>query len=299
MNVCPLTRRQFVRDAAVAVSALSATRAFGATRVGTGLPWTIGCLNRPWVKWTADEMLDGVKAAGYRIVGLQTPTPTDPFVGSAATPEYLAALKQKISTRGLTATMGRLRTMDNAAFPEATADIRKQVDHARILGLGTLINTGTAKPELYKPWYRLMAFAAGYMSDHGIKLVTKPHGGVNASAKELLVCLEEINHRNLGIWYDAGNILYYTGKDPLAELEPILAHVTAFTAKDCAGKESDVMIQFGEGKVDFGSIFRRLKKANFSGPIMVESCAIGATAAETTANAKANRLFLEKSIAAV
>jgi sugar phosphate isomerase/epimerase len=141
-----------------------------------------------------------------------------------------------------------------------------------------------------------MAYAAAYMSDRGIKLVTKPHGGVNAAAAELLVCLEEINHPNLGIWYDAGNIIYYTDKDPLAELEPVLSHVTAFTAKDCAGKESEVMIQFGEGKVDFGAIFRRLRKARFNGPIMVESCAVGRTAAETTANAKANRLFLEKAI---
>ena len=244
-------------------------------------------------------MLDGVKTAGYGVVGLQTPTPADPFVGSTAKPEYLAALKHKIGSRGLTATMSRLRTMDTAAFPEATADIRKQVDNARTLGLGTLINTGTAKAELYKPWYRLMAFAAAYSSDHGIRLVTKPHGGVNASAQELLVCLEQINHPNLGIWYDAGNIIYYTGKDPIAELEPIISRVTAFTAKDCAAKGSEVMIQFGEGKVDFGAIFRRLKKARFTGPIMVESCAIGATAVETTANAKANRVFLEKAIAAV
>ena len=244
-------------------------------------------------------MLDGVKSAGYRMVGLQTPTPSDPFVGAAAKPEYLAALKQKIGARGLTATMGRLRTLDAADFAEATGDIRRQVDNAKTLGLGTLINTGTNKPELYKPWYRLMAFAAAYTSDHGIKLVTKPHGGVNAAAAELLVCLEQIKHPNLGIWYDAGNVIFYTGKDPLAELEPIISHVTAFTAKDCAAKGSEVMIQFGEGKVDFPAIFRRLKQARFNGPIMVESCAIGATAAETTNNAKANRLFLESALRAM
>ena len=243
-------------------------------------------------------MLDGVKAAGYGVGGRQTPTPTDPFVGASAKPEYLAALKQKIAARGLKVTMSRLRTMDNADFAEATADIRKQVDNAGKLGLGTLINTGTGKPELYQAWYRLMAFAAAYSADRGIQLVTKPHGGVNAAAQELLVCLEQIKHPNLRIWYDAGNIIHYTGKDPLAELEPILSHVTAFTAKDCAAKDSEVMIQFGEGKVDFPAIFRRLKKANFKGPIMVESCAIGATAAETTRNAKANRVFLEKALSA-
>ncbi len=298
MNTPLLTRRRFLAGATVSVTAFAAPHVLSAA-ANANPAWTIGCLNRPWVKWSADEMLDGVKAAGYRVVGLQTPTPSDPFVGSAAKPEYLAALKEKIAARGLTVTMSRLRTMDSADFAAATADIRKQVDNARTLGLGTLINTGTGKTELYKPWYRLMAYAAGYMSDHGIKLVTKPHGGVNAAAKELLVCLEEIKHPNLGIWYDAGNIIHYTGKDPLAELEPIISHVTAFTAKDCAAKGGEVMLQFGEGKVDFPAIFRRLKQAKFNGPIMVESCAIGSSAAETTSNAKANRVFLENALRAI
>jgi sugar phosphate isomerase/epimerase len=261
--------------------------------------WTVGCLNRPWTKWSADEMLDGVKAAGYRTIGLQTPTQADPFAGSTATPEYLRTLKEKIAARGLNAIQGRVRTMDTAPFGEATADIRKQVDNARTLGLGALINTGTNKPQLYEAWYRLMNFAATYGADHGIQIVTKPHGGVVGTGADLLKCIEKVNHRNFGIWYDAGNMLFYTGLDPLAELEPVISHVTAFTAKDCAGKDKEVMIQFGEGKVDFTGIFRRLKRANFNGPIMVESCAIGATAQETTANARANREFLEKALKAV
>ena len=242
-------------------------------------------------------MLDGVVAAGYRVVGLQTVTPADGFNGPGAKPEYLASLREKIAARGLTANVGRLRTKDAAPFADATAEIRQQVDNARAIGLTTLIHTGTTKPEHYDAWYRLMNFAAGYAEDAGLKLVTKPHGGVNAAAAELLVCLEKINHRNLGIWYDAGNVIFYTGKDPLQELEPIVSRVTAFTAKDCAAKGSEVMIQFGQGKVDFAAIFGRLKKAGFNGPLMVESCAVGATAAETTANAAANRKFLEAAIA--
>jgi sugar phosphate isomerase/epimerase len=59
------------------------------------------------------------------------------------------------------------------------------------------------------------------------------------------------------------------------------------------------MIQFCTGKVDFVGVFRKLKSAGFNGPIMVECCQIGATVQETMANAKANRLFLEKALAAV
>lgn len=243
-------------------------------------------------------MLDGIRAAGYRAIGLQTTTAADKWV-SAPSRDYLAKLKEKIAARGLTAVEGRLTTRDSAPFADATAEIRQQVDNAKFLGLTWLINTGTAKSEVYDAWYRLMNYAANYAADAGVRIVTKPHGGVVADAAALQKTLERVNHRNLSIWYDAGNIIYYTGKDPLQELEPIIGHVSAFTAKDCAAKGAEVMTQFGTGMVDFGAIFARLKKAGFKGPIMVESCAVGATAAETTRNAEANRKFLEVALAKV
>ena len=54
------------------------------------------------------------------------------------------------------------------------------------------------------------------------------------------------------------------------------------------------MSQFGTGKVDFKAVFAKLKSVGFSGPIMVEGIKVGASAQETTANARANREFLEK-----
>ncbi|HEY1110700.1 MAG TPA: hypothetical protein VGE76_18760, partial [Opitutaceae bacterium] len=75
--------------------------------------------------------------------------------------------------------------------------------------------------------------------------------------------------------------------------------VTGFCAKDCDKQKGDVMIQFGTGTVDFAGVFKKLKSAGFNGPIMVECCKIGATAEETTANAKANRLYLDKVLASV
>lgn len=111
--------------------------------------------------------------------------------------------------------------------------------------------------------------------------------------------LKAVQHSNFKIWYDAGNIIYYTGKDPLAELEPIAKHVTGFCAKDCMAPKAEVMSQFGTGKVDFKAVFAKLKSVRFNGPIMVEGVKVGATAEETTANARANREFLEKTIGAI
>jgi len=59
------------------------------------------------------------------------------------------------------------------------------------------------------------------------------------------------------------------------------------------------MIQFGAGKVDFAGVFKVLKSAGFSGPIMVECCAVGETPEATASNARANREFLEKVLARI
>src|SRR2546423_3739555 len=82
--------------------------------------WPIGCFNRPWRDWGYDAALDGIKAAGYEWTGLLTALPGEGeiFAGSAATPEYLDALKKKIATRGLKANMCALRLKNTLALPD-------------------------------------------------------------------------------------------------------------------------------------------------------------------------------------
>lgn len=295
MHPAPRSRRAFLGQA---LAAAGATAVFRPTLPAATAPtWTIGCLNRPWTKWSCDAMLDGVKAAGFTEVGLQTPTKEDPFV-AATSADYLAELGRKITARGLRAMMGRLRTRDDGPFDEAArAEIRRQLANARTLGLGTLIHTGVGKPAQHETWYRAMAYAAAQGAELGVRIVTKPHGGVTAAATDLLRCVERVGHPNFGIWYDPGNIIHYTGLDPVAELEPLLPHVSAFTAKDCAAKGGEVMIQLGAGAVDFAALFRRLRRAGFQGPVMLEGGAVGESAEATTRNAQANREFLARALA--
>src|SRR5690606_11636377 len=97
-------------------------------------------------------------------------------------------------------------------------------------------------PQHYRANVQVMARAAALAQERGIKLVFKPHG---TDAPALGQLLRDVGHPNFKIWYDAGNILYYTGRDPLAELDPLMEHITGFCAKDCLGLKGDVMIQFG------------------------------------------------------
>jgi sugar phosphate isomerase/epimerase len=288
-----MNRRTFLQHTIVggvsAAAGASLSRSLGAA----GVNWPIGCFNRPWTTWSFDQALLQIKAAGYKTTGLLTRTKDEPFIGVDATPQYLAKLKQQIADSGLHANMGALRTRHTIPLDESIADARRQIDNASTLALAYLLTFGVDRPEQYDQYYKVMSDAAAYSQERGIKLVMKPHGGSSGASAEIVAALTAVRHPNFTIWYDAGNIIYYTGKDPVEELKPIARHVTGFCAKDCGGLNSDVMIQFGTGKVDFAAVFGTLKAAGFDGPIMVECCKVGATAEETMTNARANRVFLE------
>lgn len=255
--------------------------------------WPIGCFNRPWGRWSYDEALDGMKAAGFRLTGFVGDHKGEPFLRSEATPEYLDKLKQRIAARGLTPIVAWFHTVYNVSLDEAIAIARRQIDNAQRVGLKYLIDGGVSAAEQHETYYKVMADAAAYGQERSVGIVVKPHGGNVATADDLLKCLDRVHHPNFKIWYDAGNVIHYTGKDPVAEAAPLAAKTTGFCAKDCAAQKGDVMLQFGEGKVDFPGVFTVLKQAKFKGPVMVECCG-GKTLAEVTAAAQANREFLER-----
>ena len=283
------SRREFLQHAIAGGIAASLTTSMRATSVR----WPIGCFNRPWTTWSFDEALKQIKAAGYQTTGLLTRTSDEPFIGADATPEYLARLKQRIADSGLKAIMGALRSRHSIPLDDSIKEVRKQVENADALALAYLLTFGVEKPEEYDHYNKVMRDAAAYAQERRIKLVVKPHGGSSGASDAIVAVMKAVRHPNFKIWYDAGNIIYYTGKDPIEELKPIARHVTGFCAKDCGGVKDDVMIQFGTGKVNFAGVFGTLKGAGFDGPIMVECCKVGATAEETMANARANRTFLE------
>jgi sugar phosphate isomerase/epimerase len=294
-----MNRREFLHQTIFAGAVTSIGLSMTDSRGAASVQWPIGCFNRPWTTWSFDETLKQIKAAGYPTVGLLTRTKEEPFIGADATPDYLSRLKQRIADSGLKATMAALRSRHSIPLDESIKEVRQQVDHARGLALTYLLTFGVDRPEEYEHYYKVMSDAAAYAEERGLKLVMKPHGGSSGASGEILNAMKAVGHPNFKIWYDAGNIIYYTGKDPIEELKPVARHVTGFCAKDCAAEKSDVMIQFGTGKVDFAGVFSVLKHAGFEGPIFVECCKVGATPEDTMANARANRTFLENVLARI
>jgi sugar phosphate isomerase/epimerase len=202
---------------------------------------------------------------------------------------------------------------------DSIAAARQQITDAHALGQKFMLSLGITQEKLYVDYCKVMSDAAAFGQERGVQVVIKCHGGLQTWTGELLGFVEQINHPNFGIFFDPGNVIYYTGTDPLVQLEMIAPRITGVIAKDCTGPQfklckagdpgfgagppnqggNEVMIQLGTGKVDFLGMFRKLKAAGFNGPIVVEGGAAGATVQATTDNAHANREFLEKVIAQV
>src|SRR5262249_7567212 len=185
-----------------------------APSLAASVRWPIGCFNRPWTTWSFDETLKQIKGAGYQTTGLLTRTRDEPFIGADAAPEYLARLKQRLAASGLTANMGALRTRHDIPLADSIREARRQVDNAAALALTYILSFGVDKPEEYEHYYKVMSDAAAYAQERRIRVVMKPHGGSSGASAEIAAAIKAVRHPNFTIWYDAGNIIYYTAKDP-------------------------------------------------------------------------------------
>jgi sugar phosphate isomerase/epimerase len=255
--------------------------------------WQVGAFVRPWGKFSFDEALAGVAAAGYSVVGLLGGVAD---ISLALDGMDTTRIGSQLAAHGLRANLACLHVDHSGSEDEAFASLARQVESARVLGVPYLMTFGADHEPQFARWYAATRFAAAQAEPHGIQVVFKPHGGCTAAADEIERCFVNIAHPNVRLWYDAGNIIHYTGKDPVTEARRVATRTSGFCAKDCATVRGDVMLEFGEGGVDFPGVFGVLAQEGFTGPVMVECCKTG-TLAETTASARRNREFLERIIA--
>jgi sugar phosphate isomerase/epimerase len=281
-----------------------------------GLP-LIGCYApRVFVKFNlgTDALLDAAKAAGFRSVEMLGG-------GSGAarirgTPEAPQVIREKLAARGLVSTVGSLVVPEKIPHAEAVATTRAQLTRMKTIGQSYALCGGLNDESQWVPFCKVLTDAAAFGQDLGIQIVTKHHHGLNNTPVELLGWMQQVNHPNFRLFFDPGNVIYYTGKDPIKQLDIVGPYITGWVAKDCASPQylerragdpgfgtgapdpsgNEVMIQFGTGKVDFPAVYRKLKGYGFNGIIYVEGTIAGETVEATIVNARANREFVEKSL---
>jgi sugar phosphate isomerase/epimerase len=107
--------------------------------------------------------------------------------------------------------------------------------------------------------------------------------------------VELVGQKNFRLWYDPGNIFYYSdGKlDPVDDAPSVAGLVCGMSVKDYRHPK-EVLVTPGTGKVDFPAVLERLRKGGFErGPLVVECVERGDLKTEIEEARKARR-FLEE-----
>lgn len=232
-----------------------------------------GCLTRPWNNLSLEECFDGIASAGYDCIGLLG-RPDGPIVGADTAPAEVDRVKGLLADLGLEPLV---------AWSRSGVDLdvlRGELKNVKRVGADLVLHCGVAKEEQYEPFYAMLREGCLAAADLGMSLALKPHGGITTVAEDCLKAIDKVDRDNFVIWYDPGNIQYYSNADVVADVKKIAGRVTGCCIKDCIGShptgDGKVMITPGDGQIDLATVFRTMVEAGYDGPNLIE-CLSGTT----------------------
>jgi sugar phosphate isomerase/epimerase len=235
----------------------------------------LGFFTRPWRGYTVEDAAAGIAASGARLIGYM-PQPAISLANRDSPPEEIEALNALVRRHGLEPTVYLPRVALTLPDADFLAAYEREMEVAARLGTRYLQIGGTNEESQYDRYCALMRRVAERAQRREQALILKPHGGISATARDCLRVVQQVDHPAFRITYDPGNVIYYTGTDPLAGLRELAPYVVALCIKDATGgQRGSVNVQPGHGDVDFRGLFAILRDAGFSGPALVETLAEG------------------------
>jgi sugar phosphate isomerase/epimerase len=293
------TRRDFLRQSILAGSmCLAPFQSVGCRALGkeSARRWQIGCYTRPWDQFDYRTALDGIANAGFKYCGIMTAkTKTWLILTVESSMDEAAEVGAEVRQRGLKCLSLYAGEFPAAKSVEAGSEgLHKLINLCSACGSSNLMLAGVGDERLYDAYFKVIAECCDYAAAKGIGLSMKPHGGFLATGVQCRKGVERVGHKNFRIWYDPGNIFYYSdGKlDPVEDAASVDGLVVGMSVKDFR-MPKDVLVTPGTGLVNFRDVLTRLKLGGFTrGPLLVE-CLERGDAAKVTAEAGKAREFLE------
>lgn len=296
-----ISRREFLNQAIAAGVGVGAVTTLwpglSSANTASDEPYLIGCYTRPWAQYDYRVALDAIAEAGYRYVGLMTTKSKSGLVISVGTaPEEAAQIAEEIRKRNLKVVSVYGGDIPVGKSLEAGIEgLKRLIDNCAACGTMNLLMGGVGDPKLYEPYYKAIAECCDYAAAKGMGISVKPHGGLNATGPQCRKTVEFVGHKNFGIWYDPGNIFYYSDAklNPVDDAPSVDGLVVGVSVKDFKPPKN-VDVTPGTGMVDFRAVFARLQAGGFKKGALVVECLEPGDLPHTLAEAKKTREFLEK-----
>ena len=236
--------------------------------------WQLGCYTRPWAKFDYREALDEITKAGFKYVGLMTTNSKTNLVISKETTEQEALqIAEEVKQRNLTVASVWGGNFDvKESLQAGKTDLKNIINSCFLVGAKSLLIGGTGDKDLFEFYYQAVAECCDDALKKGVELALKPHGGLNTTGPQCRDIIKKVNHPNFRLWYDPGNIYYYTNGelDPVVDSPSVNGLVTGMCIKDYLHPKN-VAITPGTGLVKFTSVIDNLQKGGFvKGPLLIE-----------------------------
>ncbi len=182
-------------------------------------------------------------------------------------PRYLAELRRRAYVNGLSISGTPIRNdfclPQGAARDKDVAHVKTWIDHVVRLGSQTIrvfagrIPRGLGLKESQQRCIDGLKEVAAYAGEHGVLLALENHGGITATADQLLHLVRGVDSPWLGVNLDTGN--FHTG-DPYGELEKAAPYAVAVQVK----------VEIQGQPADLDRIVGILNKANYRGFVALE-----------------------------
>jgi sugar phosphate isomerase/epimerase len=246
--------------------------------------YAVGIYTRPWDQYDYRVALDAIAEAGFTYAGLMTTKMSKGrlVLSMVDSIEESAQIGDEAKRRGL-----QIPSVYGGGIPiresleVGIAGLRKLIDNCEAAGAKSLLMGGIGKAELYERYYKAIAECCDYAAEKGLPITVKPHGGQNATGPQCRKCIELVGHKNFSLWYDPGNILFYSNGelDPVDDAATVDSLVTVgmcikdFDMVEKDGKPTrDVWVTPGTGCVNFPKVMQVLRRGGFTSGFLVIEC---------------------------
>jgi sugar phosphate isomerase/epimerase len=223
--------------------------------------------------YSIDQALEGLAEAGYHACEIGAVKGWFEHIDpDTATDAEIARIGRKLADLGLTPVS--LSGHAQLQTEEGAARFARAIDIAAALGM-EVVNTYTgdattdAEREAY---FANVAELCDRAASHGLKIGMETDSNMLPTAQAGVAILDRIGRPDvLGFNYDPGNVIYYTGADPLTDIHYALPRLVHVHLKDkIGGKGVFNFPPTGDGQIDLTALLATLKDAGYTGPISAE-----------------------------
>ena len=214
-----------------------------------------------FIDYCAEQQLGAAELTGY-------------YFPKNITTDYLLSLRQQTHRLGIdisgTAIGNDFCVADQTAWEAQLADCRRWIDYAAIMGAPVIrifagnIPKGSTETEAVARCVEGINRSLDYAAQQGIFLAIENHGGITATADQLLNIISRVQPSPwFGVNFDSGNFHTEDPYDDLARIAPysVNAQIKVSVADQTTGQRIPM---------DLPRVIKTLKQAGYRGYVVLE-----------------------------